>query len=132
MSAARAPEPARPRILVIDDEPDLRETLDMALVLAGYDVSTAASGAMAIERVKNEHFDVAITDLRMPGLSGVDTVAAIKQIDPALAVIVVSGYASDEATQTLFERGALRVMSKPFQLDDLLQAVLEALPCRRA
>ena len=104
----------------------------MALALAGYDVSTAGSGAAAIERAKRERFDLAITDLRMPGLSGADTLAALKQIDPTLAVIVLSGYASEEATQTLFERGALRVMSKPFQLDDLLEAVLDALPLTNA
>lgn len=127
MAAAALSPPARPRILVIDDEPDLREALDMALALAGYEVYTAGSGATAIECAKSERFDLAITDLRMPGLSGADTLAALKEIDPTLAVIVLSGYASEEATQTLYERGALRVMSKPFQLDELLQTVLGAL-----
>ncbi|APR84094.1 sigma-54 dependent DNA-binding response regulator [Minicystis rosea] len=128
MSAAAELPAERPRILVIDDEPDIRETLDMVLALAGYEVSTAASGISAIERMKTEHFDLVITDLRMPGLSGIDTVEALRKLDPGLAVIVVSGYASEDATARCLAQGALCVMNKPFQLDELLQVVKDALP----
>ncbi|MFT3773997.1 MAG: response regulator [Minicystis sp.] len=121
-----------PRILVIDDEPDICETLESVLSLAGYAVSTAASGAAAIERAKGEAFDLVITDLRMPGLSGVDTVAALKRLNPRMAAIVVSGYASEEAARLCCEEGAAQIVDKPFDLDDLLRAVRAALHEPRA
>lgn len=116
-----------PRILVIDDEPDICETLETVLSLAGYAVSTAGSGAAAIEQAKGEPFDLVITDLRMPGLSGVDTVAALKQLNPSIAAIVVSGYASEEVALRCSAEGAAQIVDKPFDLDVLLRAVRAAL-----
>jgi two-component system response regulator PilR (NtrC family) len=122
----------KPRILVIDDETDIREALDAILSSTGYEVSTAESGAAAVERAEREPFDLAITDLRMPGLSGVDTVAALRRIRPGLAVIVLSGYVSDESALRCCEGGATQLMSKPFDIDDLLHVVEVALRDRAA
>jgi CheY-like chemotaxis protein len=124
--------PGTPRILVIDDEADIREALDAILSSMGYEVSTAESGGAAVERAEREPFDLAITDLRMPGLSGVDTVAALRRIKPGLAVIVVSGYISDESAQRCCEGGATQLMSKPFDIDELQHAVEVALRDRAA
>lgn len=126
----RAPEtapPMRARILVIDDEPDICETLDVVLSLAGYEVVTAKSGDDGIARAEQQPFQLVITDLLMPGTSGVDTLAAMKRIDPRTAVIVVSGYASEEEALRCRTEGAARILDKPFQLDDLLQVVQAAL-----
>jgi two-component system response regulator PilR (NtrC family) len=112
-----------PRILVIDDEPDIRDLMDMLLSSAGYEVSTAEDGAGAIERAKREAFDLAVTDLRMPGMSGIDTMAALKRIDPNLPVIVLSGYVSDEAAQRASAEGAAHVMCKPVEVHALLHTV---------
>jgi two-component system response regulator PilR (NtrC family) len=120
------------RILVIDDEADIRETLDALLSSMGYEVSTAESGDVGVARAKAEGFDLAITDLRMPGLSGLETVAALRRIEPRPAVIVMSGYVSDESALRAGEEGAVRVMSKPFDIDDLLDAVEVALHARAA
>jgi DNA-binding response OmpR family regulator len=117
----------RPRILVIDDEPDLCETLEMVLSEAGYAVTTAASGDAAVELAKRESFDLVMTDLRMPGLGGVETVAALKRLHPAMAVLVVSGYASDEARRRCREEGVTWIIHKPFDLDELLDVVRAAL-----
>jgi two-component system response regulator PilR (NtrC family) len=116
-----------PRILVIDDEPDLRDTLDALLSSVGYDVVTVASGRAAVERAGVEAFDLAITDLRMPGLSGVDTVAALRRTSPGLTVIVVSGYVSDESATRCMDEGVAQILPKPFDIDDLLRAVEVAL-----
>lgn len=133
MMLAPAPRlPGKQRILVIDDEVDIREALDALLSSVGYVVSTAESGVAAVERAEREPFDLAITDLRMPGLSGVDTVVALRRIKPGLAVIVVSGYVSDESALRCCEEGATRIVSKPFDLDDLLHAVEVALRDRAA
>ncbi|XYI02248.1 response regulator [Sorangium sp. So ce1128] len=112
---------------MIDDEPDIRDLLDMILSSVGYEVSTAEDGAVAVERVKREAFDLAITDLRMPGMSGIDTMAALKRIDPNLPVIVVSGYVSDEAAQRACAEGAAHVVCKPIEVDALMHIVEVAL-----
>jgi CheY-like chemotaxis protein len=122
----RTPDPhlsSKKRILVIDDEPDILEIFDGLLTSAGYEVSTAESGTAAIERAKKDVFDLAITDLRMPGLSGVDTIAALKGINPRLPVIVISGYISDESARSCREKGAVRIIAKPVPIDELLHAV---------
>ncbi len=122
-----AHSPERPRVLVIDDEIEIREALDMFLSSEGYDVATAESGDAAVERAKEQVFELAITDLRMPGMNGAETVAALKRLNPDLAVIVVTGYASDESAIRCRAEGAFKIIRKPFQLDDLLLVVKAAL-----
>jgi DNA-binding NtrC family response regulator len=112
---------------VIDDEPDMLEALDSILSSAGYEVSTAESGDAAVQQAKRSDFDLAITDMRMPGMSGVDTVAALRQIDPDLVMIVLSGYVSEESAVRCSEEGAIRIVSKPCNIDELLHVVEGAL-----
>jgi DNA-binding NtrC family response regulator len=111
------------RVLVIDDEPAIREALDTFLSWEGYVVATAESGEAALRQAAGEPFDVAITDLRMPGMAGDETVAALKQIDPGLPIIVVTGYASDEAAVRCSKEGAFSVVRKPVQIEDLLRLI---------
>ncbi|WP_437573835.1 response regulator [Sorangium sp. So ce887] len=122
----------RRRVLVIDDEQDIRETLDTFLSCEGYEVATAESGEAAVEQAQGEPFDLAITDLRMPGMGGDETLVALKRIHPNLPVIVVTGYASDEAAMRCSTGGAFRIVHKPVQLEDLLSLVEAALRCARA
>lgn len=117
----------RRRVLVIDDELEIRETLETFLSWEGYDVATAESGEAAVERAKKEPFHLAITDLRMSGMNGAETVGALKRIRPGIAVIVVTGYASDEAAVRCWAEGAFQIIRKPFQLEDLLDVVEAAL-----
>jgi DNA-binding response OmpR family regulator len=127
MPAPDAHPKSPPRILVVDDEPDVRELLDEFLSSVGYAVSTAENGGVAIERARREDFDLVITDLRMPGISGVETVAALRHLDPNLAVIVVSGHVSEDAARRCLAEGAVRIVHKPFDIDDLLNFVEAAL-----
>jgi CheY-like chemotaxis protein len=90
------------------------------------------SGLAAIERMREEPFDLVITDLRMPDMSGDDAVAALKQIRPELAAIVVSGYVSEESYLRCRARGVSQVVRKPFLLDDLLRAIVLSLGERGA
>ncbi|WP_437300378.1 response regulator [Sorangium sp. So ce426] len=122
----------RRRVLVIDDEPDIREALEMFLSGEGYDVATAESGESAVEQAQGRPFDLAITDLRMPGMGGYETLVALKRIHPNLPVIVVTGYASDEATMRCSKEGAFRIVHKPIHLEDLLQIIKAALNEARA
>jgi len=116
------------RILLVDDEPDLRETLADLLSHAGYLVTTADCGPVAIAAARLGRFDLLITDLRMPGMSGAETITAIKLIDPAIRVVVITGYPSEATTADCHRRGADEVLPKPFEIDQLLQLVARLIP----
>lgn len=115
----------RATILVIDDEPGIRDMLVHELSQEGFEVEAAENGLAGVEAVKRRRFDLAITDFRMPGMNGAETVEALRAVDPDLAVIVATGYASLETTDTFMKSGAFDYIEKPFDLPDLL-SLLEA------
>ena len=123
---------ARGRILVIDDEEDLREMLEFILASEGFEVVTVESGLAAIELARARAFDLAITDMRMPGINGIETLTALKQIDASIEVIVVTGYASEQTAAECMKRGAYGYLTKPFELADLLPLIGGALARRTA
>jgi CheY-like chemotaxis protein len=120
------------RVLVIDDEEDVRELIAELLGAEGYAVATAPDGQLAVEAVRATHFDVATLDLRMPGMSGRETLASLRAVDPGLAVIIASGYVTDEDRQVCGALGACEVVTKPFSVARLLAVVDSALEARRA
>ena len=96
----------RGQLLVIDDEEDIREMLEFVLSREGFVVVTVDGGLAAVELVQKRRFDVAITDMKMPGMDGLETLAALKKLDPAIEVIVVTGYASEQTAAECVRRGA--------------------------
>lgn len=118
-------------ILVVDDEHDVREGLGKLLEMEGYDVTTAENGLVAVERAKLQRFDLVLTDLRMPGMDGVETLMELKRLHPGMPVIVVTAYASDETAARCEHEGAYGYVMKPFDLDELLQVIEEAVPTGR-
>jgi CheY-like chemotaxis protein len=125
-AADESPGTAR-RVLVIEDEEDFRETLALVLEREGLDVTAVANGAAAIQAAGQRRFDLVITDLGMPGLSGADTIAALRVIDAELPVIVSTGYVSDELSDECRSRGAGNFLRKPFDLDELIGMVQRVL-----
>ena len=119
-----------PRILVIDDDPDVRGSLTKILMRAGYDVAAAADGAAGIELQHEEPADVIITDIFMPGLDGLQTIRQLKKEGSAVRIIAVSG-GDRTGTMDLKEHahlmGAFTVLAKPFEMGDVLAAVKAAL-----
>ena len=119
-----------PRILVIDDDPDVRGSLSKILTRAGYEVVVAADGAAGITLQHNEPADVIITDIFMPGLDGLQTIRQLKKEGSGVRIIAVSG-GDRTGTVDLKEHarlmGAFNVLAKPFEMDDVLAAVKEAL-----
>ena len=119
-----------PRILVIDDDPDVRGSLSKILARAGYDVVEAADGAAGIALQHKEPADVIITDIFMPGLDGLQTIRQLKKEGSPVKVIAVSG-GDRTGTVDLKEHarlmGAFQVLAKPFEMRDVLAAVQEAL-----
>ncbi len=117
----------RNRILVIDDERDMRELLEIMLTKEGYEVSTASSGGLALAAVREQSFDLVITDLRMPGLSGIDFLKAVKEIDPDIIVIMITAYASVDTALNAMKAGAYDYFTKPFNLDEIKLNIRNAL-----
>jgi len=114
------------RILVVDDEPFVCDSIQMLLTFDGHAVKTANNAAKALEIFDPSKFDLLITDYAMPGMQGTELAKAIRQIAPGLPVILVTAYAEmlDSWQADLSEIDC--VVSKPFRLEDLRQAVLRA------
>lgn len=121
------------RILLIDDEPDVLSTLEMTLSQEAYSVATATDGEAALEYFRNQPFDLVVTDMRMPGMDGVEVIRRIKALDPDVEVIMLTGYATlDNAVTVLRNAGAFDYMTKPIEdIDELLMVVEKALEKRR-
>jgi two-component system, NtrC family, nitrogen regulation response regulator NtrX len=114
-------EGASGRVLVVDDEPRVRAMLRDCLATEGVEVATAASGADALEVVPVFQPDVILTDMLMPGKSGVDLLGALRRAGITVPVILISGNPIET------EKGFFRVFSKPFDLRKLEEAVTAAI-----
>jgi len=119
------------RILVIDDEPGIREGCRRALAPQGHFVDTAENGEEALQKVRAGDFDLALIDVMMPGTSGIDLIALIHQHDPELVCIIITGYATVELAVRAIKQGAYDFLTKPFTTDDLLLVVNQGLERRR-
>lgn len=122
------PSPAPPaRLLVIDDEPAVRETLARVLEDSGYEVRTVADGTAALAQLRQESFDLILCDMRMPGMSGPVFYEAVLAYDPAVArrILFSTGDVVSAATRHFLDRYDVPVLAKPFTIEVLLQAVEE-------
>ena len=111
-------------VLVIDDDDDMRDMIATLLRdEGGYDVVDVAGGRAALEAVKTKHFDLVMTDLRMPDMDGIATLEALKSREPSMQIIVVTGYSSRDMRARCTALGACGYLSKPFDLDEMLHLV---------
>jgi two-component system response regulator PilR (NtrC family) len=118
------------RILVVDDEPGLREILSVLLRRAGYRVSTEPSASAGVARVRAESFDAVFTDLALGDGSGLDVLAAAREADEATQVVVLTAYGSTENAVAAMRLGAYDFLSKPFRNHELLALLEKALEKR--
>lgn len=114
------------RLLLVDDEEDFRATLAARLKRRNLDISDVASGEDALELLKQKSFDVAIVDIKMPGMDGIETLRHIKKIDPLMEVILLTGHASIEAGIEGIKSGAYDYVIKPCNIDALLDKIEDA------
>jgi CheY-like chemotaxis protein len=115
-----------PRVLVVDDEEDICRNLSDILTDLGWRVETANDGHAALELVRRTPFDVALLDLRMPGMDGLTLCRELKSVRPGTVAIIVTAYASTVAVKEAHAAGAWQVVDKPVDLDALLKLVDEA------
>lgn len=123
--------PAATKVLVIDDEESMRAGCSQTLSQDGYRVQTAADGIRGLEMAQKESFDLIILDLRMPGMDGTEVLAKLKEYDPNILVIVITGYATIESAVEAMKRGAYDFLPKPFSPETLLAITRRAAQSRR-
>jgi two-component system response regulator FlrC len=114
-------------ILVIDDDYHMREALTEVLAGAGYGVCSAEDGRAAMESIRKTSYDLVITDVKMPYISGIDLIGKIKKEDCSLPVIVMTAYGTVEHAVTAMKEGAFDYIQKPFDADALYNVVQRAL-----
>ncbi|TAK09099.1 MAG: response regulator [Candidatus Manganitrophaceae bacterium] len=119
------------KILLVDDEEALLETLRSILELDGYQVVTVSSGEEAIQTMERSSFDLILTDLKMKGISGLDVLAHAEKLWPRPVTILLTGYASLESAVEALNRGAYAYLVKPFGIEGLKTSIRQGLEKRR-
>ncbi len=110
----------KPRVLLVDVEERFRTTLQKLLAAQGLIVAGVGSGAAALEILAQQAFDVILLDIRMPGMTGIQALAAINKLDPNLEVIVLTGHASMDAALEIIKLGAYDYLLKPCPTEEVL------------
>ncbi|SYZ72794.1 Multi-sensor hybrid histidine kinase [Candidatus Zixiibacteriota bacterium] len=120
------------RILVIDDESRMCHSLEQLLSSGGYEVTTTQSGRDGIKKIQSERFDLILTDIKMPEVSGMDILRTAREVDPELIIILMTGYASLETALEAIKNGAFEYLLKPVEFTQLEISVRRGLEKRAA
>ena len=114
-------------ILVVDDEAVIREGIRRILEADGYAVDTSASGYVAIEAIQGKSFDLVITDLKMPGMDGMEVLKAIKVLQPEVPVVIITGYSTVDTAVEAMKNGAFDYIAKPFTAEHISEKARTAI-----
>jgi len=120
------------RILIVDDELVVRDSLSKWFSSEGYTAQPVASAREALETIQQKEFEIALIDIKMPGMDGIELQARLKEADPELTVVIMTGYASVETAVQALKRGAYDYITKPVDPDELSHLVSNALEHKRA
>jgi len=118
-------------ILIVDDEPVVRDSLGKWFEEEGYTVETASSARDALLKLPRQRWDLAVVDIKMPGMDGLDLQRKMHEIDPELTIVIMTGYASVETAVRALKDGAYDYITKPFDPDDLARLIRKALEHRQ-
>ena len=116
----------RIRLLLVDDEAGFVNVLSKRISRRNIEVTTAYSGSEAIQALRGREFDVAVLDLKMEDMNGLEVLKILRIMDPKLAVIMLTGHGSAEAARKGIELGAFDYLTKPCGLEELLNKIMEA------
>jgi DNA-binding NtrC family response regulator len=114
-------------VLLLDDEPIVGQRLKSGLVKMGCAVETFENPLEAMARIAQKKFDIVITDVMMAEASGIQVLEAVKKLNPAVKVIIITGYATAELAREAMEKGAYDMIAKPFKPADLRALVVRAM-----
>ena len=116
------------KILIVDDEPDMLKLLSMIIKeKTPYEVSTTNNPLEALELAKKGGFDLVITDLKMPGLDGMELLDAIKRVDEDIPLIIITAYGTVEAAAEAMQKGGFDFITKPFRKEHILFTIDKAM-----
>ncbi len=118
------------KILVVDDEAVIRKGLRRVLERYGYQVAVSESGFSAVERLQEENFHLVLTDLKMPGMDGIEVLKAIRVLQPEVPVVIITGYSTVDTAVEAMKNGAFDYISKPFTPEQITEKVEKALEHR--
>ena len=108
-----------PRILIVDDETSILDTLRILLKRDGYEVHTAVGGQQGLDALGEVQPDIVLTDIRMPAVSGIDVLNAAREMDPTLPVILMTAQASLQSAIQAVNQGAFHYVQKPFEIEEM-------------
>jgi len=111
------------RILCVDDEEVVLDSFRKILVLNGYSVDTVENGREALGLIQTHHYDFVFTDLKMPGMDGIEVTKAVKHMRPDIDVVIITGYGTIESAVETMKDGAMDYVQKPFTEDELLDFI---------
>jgi len=117
-----------PQILIVEDDEAMREFLCQAISRSGYYVEAVRDGAEALRRVDESYFDLLLTDIRMPGIDGLELARQVRRRYPRLSVLLVTAYLQDALGATDLGEAGIGILSKPFNLSELIDRVEMCLP----
>jgi len=123
---------SRGRILIVDDDPVVRDSLGKWFESENYEVAVDSDARSALDRLARERPDLALVDIKMPGMDGIELQARMREIDPETPVIIMTGYASVDTAVRALKNGAYDYITKPFDPDELVHLVSRALEHRAA
>ncbi len=124
--------PSQGTVLIIDDEAEIRESLQTLLEIEGYGVETAINGEDGLSRLGERPFDLVLLDLALPGRSGLEILPDIRALDPQISVIMITAYGTVEDAVRAMQSGAANFLQKPWDNEKLLADVRSAVARRRA
>ncbi|MGD8443115.1 MAG: response regulator [Desulfobacterales bacterium] len=119
------------RLLLVDDEKAFVDILSKRIKRRNIDVTKAYSGTEAIQALRGQEFDVAVLDLKMEDMDGIEVLKMLKIMDPELAVIMLTGHGSAEAAKQGIKLGAFDYLTKPYGLEELVVKIMEAYAHRK-
>jgi two-component system, OmpR family, response regulator len=115
-----------PRVLLVDDEEKFLEVLSQRLGTRGIDAETSTTGEEALVKIKNRNFDAIVLDVMMPGLGGIETLKRIKQENPEVQIIMLTGQGTVDKAVEAMKEGAIDFLEKPADINKLLDKISEA------
>ena len=116
----------RLRVLVVDDEDELVSTVCERLTLRGIEADGVLTGAAALERIRIKEFDVAVVDVKMPGMDGLEVMRKIRALRPEIQVILLTGHGSVKESEIGLQEGAFDYLIKPINIEALIGKMREA------
>jgi len=123
----RSEADCRARVLIVDDEPSIRDLLSRTLALADYEVDSAPDGTTAVDRLRIMDYDLLITGLRMPGVDGLSVIREARRLKSNIPIIIVTGHSSEASAIEAINLGVQGYLTKPFRVPRVLAAAAKAL-----